>query len=120
MIFDDDRLAADLAAEAGRRLLKLRADGGDPDALRHAGDRLSHEFLAAELARLRPDDALLSEGGDHAPARLSPRRGSTPPPPRRRPAPARVPRRRAGPARSGRGAAVRGGRRRPGPPLRAP
>jgi 3'(2'), 5'-bisphosphate nucleotidase len=74
MISDDHQLAADLAAEAGGRLLKLRADGGDPDVLRHAGDRLSHEFLAAELARLRPDDALLSEEGADSPARLSARR----------------------------------------------
>jgi len=74
MISDDHQLAADLAAEAGRRLLKLRADGGDPDALRKAGDRQSHEFLAAELARLRPDDALLSEEGADDSARLAARR----------------------------------------------
>src|SRR5258708_15545780 len=65
------RLAADLAAEAGRRLLALRARGGDPDALRRDGDRLSHEFLAAELARQRPGDALLSEEGKDSPERLS-------------------------------------------------
>ena len=74
MISDDDRLAADLAAEAGRRLLALRRGGGDPDALRRAGDRRSHEFLAAELARLRPGDAVLSEEGADDPARLSARR----------------------------------------------
>jgi 3'(2'), 5'-bisphosphate nucleotidase len=68
---DDDRLAADLAAEAGRRLLELRARGGDPDALRRDGDRLSHEFLAAELARRRPDDAVLSEEGRDDLRRLS-------------------------------------------------
>jgi 3'(2'), 5'-bisphosphate nucleotidase len=74
MITDDDRLAADLAGEAGARLLKLRAGGGDPAGLRDAGDRLAHEFLAAELARLRPGDAVLSEEGDDGPARLSARR----------------------------------------------
>ena len=63
MMSDDDRLARDLATEAGRRLLALRSAGGDPDMLREAGDRRSHEFLAAELARLRPDDAVLSEEG---------------------------------------------------------
>jgi len=63
MTGDDDLLAADLAAEAGRRLLALRARGGGPDALRRDGDRLSHEFLAAELARQRPGDAVLSEEG---------------------------------------------------------
>ena len=36
---DDQTLARDLAAEAGRRLLDLRARGGDPDLLRKAGDR---------------------------------------------------------------------------------
>jgi 3'(2'), 5'-bisphosphate nucleotidase len=34
-------------------------------------DRQSHEFLVAELARLRPDDAVLSEEGADDPARLS-------------------------------------------------
>ena len=71
MMSDDDRLAADLAAEAGRRLLALRDRGGDPDVLRREGDRRSHEFLAAELARQRPGDALLSEEGKDSPARLS-------------------------------------------------
>jgi 3'(2'), 5'-bisphosphate nucleotidase len=68
---DDDRLAADLATEAGHLLLALRATGGDPDALRKAGDRQSHEFLAAQLARLRPGDAVLSEEGRDDLARLS-------------------------------------------------
>lgn len=71
MMSDDDRLARDLATEAGRRLLALRSAGGDPDMLRKAGDRQSHEFLAGELARLRPGDAVLSEEGRDDPARLS-------------------------------------------------
>src|ERR1700684_1690041 len=75
MISDDDRLAADLAAEAGRRLLVLRAAGGAADELRRAGDRSSHEFLAAELARQRPGDAVLSEEGADDLARLSADRG---------------------------------------------
>jgi 3'(2'), 5'-bisphosphate nucleotidase len=68
---DDHALARELAAEAGRRLLDLRARGGDPDTLRKAGDRLSHEFLAAALAERRPGDVLLSEEGADNPARLS-------------------------------------------------
>jgi 3'(2'), 5'-bisphosphate nucleotidase len=60
---DDDVLAADLAQRAGSLLLELRARGGDPDVLRKAGDRRSHEFLMSELARLRPRDAVLSEEG---------------------------------------------------------
>jgi 3'(2'), 5'-bisphosphate nucleotidase len=74
MITDDDRLAAELAAEAGRRLLVLRAEGGDAAALRRDGDRRSHEFLTAELARLRPGDAVLSEEGADDSARLRARR----------------------------------------------
>ena len=70
MAYDDD-LARDLAAEAGHRLLARRAAGGNTDDLRKAGDRLSHEFLAAELARLRPGDAVLSEEGRDDPARLT-------------------------------------------------
>jgi len=39
--------------------------------LRKAGDRLSHEFLTAELAASRPADAVLSEEGLDDKARLS-------------------------------------------------
>jgi 3'(2'), 5'-bisphosphate nucleotidase len=71
---DDDVIARDLAAEAGRQLLRLRAGAWEPssaDRLRKAGDLGSHEFLAAELARLRPGDAVLSEEAADNPARLS-------------------------------------------------
>src|SRR5215472_9923999 len=71
MTSDDHVLAAELAEQAGRRLLGLRAEGGDPDDLRKAGDQLSHDFLAAELAARRPGDAVLSEEGRDDPARLS-------------------------------------------------
>ena len=68
---DDGRLAYDLASQAAGRLLALRACGDDHDVLRKAGDRSSHEFLASELARLRPGDAVLSEEGKDDPARLT-------------------------------------------------
>ncbi len=73
MTDDDHALARELAAEAGRRLLELRAGGSgdEPDLLRKAGDRSSHEFLAAELARRRPGDVVLSEEGADNPARLA-------------------------------------------------
>ena len=71
MTSDDDRLAAELAEQAGKLLLDLRAKGGDPGGLRKAGDRLSHEFLAAELAARRPGDAVLSEEGRDDMARLA-------------------------------------------------
>ena len=79
----DDAVARDLAAAAGERLLALRAGwpasaGPDPlaaraaaDELRHEGDQQSHEFLVAELHRLRPGDAVLSEEGADDPARLA-------------------------------------------------
>jgi 3'(2'), 5'-bisphosphate nucleotidase len=72
---DDHVLARDLAERAGALLLDLRArhpaSGGDPDVLRKTGDRLSHEFLAAELAKDRPGDAVLSEEGIDDEARLA-------------------------------------------------
>ena len=68
---DDHALAHDLAEAAGRRLLELRAEGGDSDALRKAGDRQSHEFLIAELALRRPGDHVLSEEAADDPARLA-------------------------------------------------
>src|SRR5262245_18455253 len=71
MTSDDDRLAAELAEQAGKLLLDLRAKGGDPGGLRKTGDRLSHEFLAAELAARRPGDAVLSEEGRDDMARLA-------------------------------------------------
>lgn len=67
----DDCLARDLAQEAGERLLKLRASGSTADDLRKAGDLGSQEFLAAELARYRPDDAILSEEAVDDPVRLT-------------------------------------------------
>ena len=74
MTADDHALARDLAGQAGRRLTGLRAQGGDPDVLRKAGDRLSHEFLVAALAGRRPGDVVLSEEGADNPARLGARR----------------------------------------------
>jgi 3'(2'), 5'-bisphosphate nucleotidase len=68
---DDHALAARLANAAGRLLLELRASGGDPDTLRKAGDRSSHEYLMAELAKARPTDAVLSEEGIDDKARLA-------------------------------------------------
>jgi 3'(2'), 5'-bisphosphate nucleotidase len=71
MASDDDHLARDLAVVAGRRLVELRARGGTPDGLRRVGDRMSHEFLSTELARLRPDDWVLSEEAADDPGRLA-------------------------------------------------
>jgi len=60
----DHALAAELATAAGELLLDLRATSGlTGKELKDAGDRRSHELLMAELARTRPDDAVLSEEG---------------------------------------------------------
>ncbi|MET7464574.1 3'(2'),5'-bisphosphate nucleotidase CysQ [Nonomuraea sp. NPDC005501] len=78
-IRDDHALAADLATEAGERLLALRAREGfaDPAGLRALGDRASHVFLMESLARLRPSDCVLSEESSRE-DRLDPRRLSAP------------------------------------------
>jgi 3'(2'), 5'-bisphosphate nucleotidase len=70
-VADDHVLARELAGQAGRRLLELRAGGGEPDLLRRAGDRLSHEFLVSELAARRPHDVIVSEEAADDRARLT-------------------------------------------------
>ncbi len=69
---DDSAFARWLAGRAGEALLALRSEHGfaDPAALRAAGDQGSQAVLAAELARWRPDDAVLSEEAADDPARL--------------------------------------------------
>ena len=66
---DDHTLAHTIAERAGRRLVTLRGQAGIGD-LRAIGDRSSHEFIVAELAAARPDDAVLSEEGADDLARL--------------------------------------------------
>ncbi len=72
---DDHRLAAELAEEAGRLLLDLRArlhsEGAPPAVLKAEGDRQAHELIMAELRSARPDDAILSEEGKDDFARLA-------------------------------------------------
>lgn len=69
---NDHELAARLATRAGDLLLDVRADFADAPAQdrKAAGDKQSHDFLMAELARQRPGDAVLSEEGVDDPARL--------------------------------------------------
>jgi 3'(2'), 5'-bisphosphate nucleotidase len=74
LVPSDHELAAELARQAGERLLALRERDGEPGELRTAGDRSSHEFLTGELARFRPGDCVLSEEGKDDPARLTARR----------------------------------------------
>lgn len=71
---DDATLAARLATEAGVRLLEVREriQRGEctPAEAKDAGDRESHEYLAAALAAARPRDAVFSEEAADDPARL--------------------------------------------------
>lgn len=74
MITSDLDVARTLAEQAGTLLLELRAEGAaggwDPKELKDRGDQRSNEFLLAELAALRPDDAVLSEEAVDDPVRL--------------------------------------------------
>jgi 3'(2'), 5'-bisphosphate nucleotidase len=67
----DDRLAAQIAAEAGALLLEIRAGGLAGKELGKEGDRRSNELILKRLAEARPDDAVLSEESADSPARLS-------------------------------------------------
>jgi 3'(2'), 5'-bisphosphate nucleotidase len=71
----DHRSAAAIATGAGELLLELRGMLDERDAhprLRRAmGDRVSHDYIVAELARDHPDDAVLSEEGADDAARLT-------------------------------------------------
>lgn len=59
----DAALAADLAADAGELLVKVREEigFGHPWALGDAGDSLANELILRRLRAERPDDAVLSE-----------------------------------------------------------
>ncbi|HKO33130.1 MAG TPA: inositol monophosphatase family protein, partial [Candidatus Limnocylindria bacterium] len=69
----DHELAAQLATEAGELLLGVRTELADADAAdrKAAGDKRSHDFLMAALARHRPGDVVLSEEGADDRARLT-------------------------------------------------
>ncbi len=64
---DDHRLAARLAAEAGRLLVELRAElvggGAHPWAVRDEGDWRANELLISGLVTARPADRIVSEEG---------------------------------------------------------
>lgn len=70
--------AARIATEAGELLLELRQSLEKTDAnvktVQDMGDRSSHEMITQQIARLYPDDALLSEEGIDNTLRLQARR----------------------------------------------
>ncbi len=69
----DAELATRLAVEAGQLLVELRAQlfarGASTWTVKDAGDEAAQAFLADELARHRPDDAVLSEEAADDPRR---------------------------------------------------
>jgi 3'(2'), 5'-bisphosphate nucleotidase len=69
----DHDVAARLATEAGKLLLKVRSElvNASQDERKAAGDKRSHDFLMEALAAERPGDAVLSEEGADNPIRLS-------------------------------------------------
>ena len=69
---NDAELAAQLAVEAGRILLDVRATSGlEGKELGKAGDATANEFLCHAIRSARPDDALLSEEEKDDTARCS-------------------------------------------------
>lgn len=70
----DAQLATRLAVETGRRLVTLRdelfARNLSTWDVKDAGDAAAQDFIAAELGRLRPADAVLSEEGREDPRRF--------------------------------------------------
>ncbi len=62
---NDHQLAAWLATEAGKRLVRLRAEMSGqrlaPFAVGARGDAAAHEFIEDALSKHRPDDMVLSE-----------------------------------------------------------
>jgi 3'(2'), 5'-bisphosphate nucleotidase len=72
----DHEVAARLATDAGRLLLKVRDEFADAPASERkaAGDKRSHDFLMVALANERPGDAVLSEEGVDDPVRLAAQR----------------------------------------------
>lgn len=71
MSLTDAELAAELAEEAGRMLLALRALGFlEGRALGEEGDREANRHLVQRLRAERPDDGILSEESKDTPERL--------------------------------------------------
>ena len=69
---DDAAVARALANAAGDELLRIREDAALAGReLKAAGDAGAQRVLAARLAELRPDDAVLSEEAADSPARLA-------------------------------------------------
>ncbi|MFC5062897.1 inositol monophosphatase family protein [Actinomycetospora atypica] len=60
---EDAALARELADATGQLLLDLRGRTSPGREREYAGDEQAHDYVTGELARHRPDDAVLSEEG---------------------------------------------------------
>ena len=67
---DDHAFAVWAAEQAGERLLEVRVQGLDGEALKDAGDAAAQDLLAAALAEHRPGDHVLSEEANDDKSRL--------------------------------------------------
>lgn len=69
---EDHVLAEQLATSAGKFIQawrsEQRAAGATVRELQDGGDKAAHDFIVAEISKLRPDDLVLSEEDLHAPA----------------------------------------------------
>src|SRR5699024_748322 len=70
MTATDAGLARQLATDAGRLLLRIRAAETDATTARDRGDRESSEWLVQQLQQHRPNDVVVSEEQQDDPARL--------------------------------------------------
>jgi 3'(2'), 5'-bisphosphate nucleotidase len=61
IVIGDAMAAGEIATQAGRVLLSVRATDGSPEALKASGDAASQEYISEQLARRYPLDAVLSE-----------------------------------------------------------
>jgi 3'(2'), 5'-bisphosphate nucleotidase len=70
IVIGDAMAAGEIATGAGQVLLSIRATGGNPEALKAAGDAASQEYISQQLANRYPFDAVLSEEADDDSDRL--------------------------------------------------
>ena len=70
MTATDAGLARQLATDAGRLLLRIRAAETDATTARDRGDRESSDWLVQQLRQHRPTDVVVSEEQQDDPARL--------------------------------------------------
>lgn len=71
---NDSEVAAATAAGAAALLMEIRQEKGTGAEVGALGDKTANEYLLAELRRLRPDDAVLSEESVDDKVRLERRR----------------------------------------------